>query len=322
MKKISLNVLLIAAFAVTLLTASAMAYYYGLRKAPTVVENVKTRVAVTAAPAMPPKFLYNITGKNPDNEMNEPLSVTVAGNGRVFVADSGNARIQAYDPNGGFLFQFGQEGPDEARLEMPVTVAWRSGLLYVGDIRRNAILIFDEVGKFQRAISGQDLGISLSPLAIAFDGQTMFVASGPGYVYMLDEAGKLVGTIGQPGGPDGYLGYPNGVTLVDGNVVVSDSNNQRIQVFSKSGDLLTVKNDLGLSLPRGAVVDRLGRLFVVDTFGHTVVALDKEMKQLFRFGSRGTEEGQFNFPNQLATDDAGRLYIADRENNRIVVYGY
>jgi hypothetical protein len=33
-------------------------------------------------------------------------------------------------------------------------------------------------------------------------------------------------------------------------------------------------------------------------------------------------DGQFNYPNDIALDASGRLYIADRENNRIQVWSY
>jgi sugar lactone lactonase YvrE len=63
---------------------------------------------------------------------------------------------------------------------------------------------------------------------------------------------------------------------------------------------------------------------VIDTFSHLIRVYDLEQggRQLFTFGQRGVGNGEFNFPNDLAIDAAGRLYIADRENNRIQVWGY
>lgn len=321
MRTVKLNYLIIAILIAASASSWLLAYFFITKKPPVMAEKVRSAVAGNTD-QKPPEFLYAITGKQTETAMKGPLSVAVARNGRVFVADTGNGRVQAYDPNGEFLFQFGREGPEESRLEMPVTLAWDRGTVYVGDIRRNAILLFDESGKYLRAISGRELGINLNPLAFAFDGDTLYVASGPGYIHALARDGTLTATIGKPGGPEGYLGYPNGIAVVDGKLAVADSNNQRIQVFSKDGAVLAVRNDLGLSLPRGVAVDKAGRLLVVDTFSHTVVALDKDLNRVFRFGDRGLEERQFNFPNQITIDDMGRIYIADRENNRIAVFGY
>lgn len=321
MKTVKLSTLIAAVAITAVIAAGAFTYTFLAKKPPTVVANVKTAITTTVRPAKPPTFLTIIRGKTKETEMNGPLSVAVGGNGRIYVADTGNSRIQVYDPNGEFIFQFGRT-EEEPVLEMPATVVWHKGLLYVGDVQKNAILIFDESGKLQRSITAKELGDHLIPLAIAFEGETMYVASGPGSIYVIDRDGKRTATIGKPGGPEGFLGYPNGLAILDGKVVVADSNNQRIQVFDKSGTLLSVKTDLGLSLPRGMVVDRFGGLLVVDTFAHNVTALDNSLKVLFRFGDRGLDDGQFNFPNQLATDGTGRLYIADRENNRISVFGY
>ena len=67
------------------------------------------------------------------------------------------------------------------------------------------------------------------------------------------------------------------------------------------------------------------RLYVVDPVAQTVKVYDvsaSEPKFLFQFGDFGQEDGQFNFPNDIALDAAGRIYIADRENNRIQVWSY
>ena len=40
------------------------------------------------------------------------------------------------------------------------------------------------------------------------------------------------------------------------------------------------------------------------------------------FGDFGAGDGQFSYPNDIAIDASGRLYIADRENNRVQVWSY
>jgi DNA-binding beta-propeller fold protein YncE len=39
-----------------------------------------------------------------------------------------------------------------------------------------------------------------------------------------------------------------------------------------------------------------------------------------QFGSEGKEEGQFWFPNGIAVDDRGRIYVADGTNGRLQVF--
>lgn len=57
---------------------------------------------------------------------------------------------------------------------------------------------------------------------------------------------------------------------------------------------------------------------------HQVQAFDTDggRASLLTFGEAGMEEGRFAFPNGLALDARGRLYITDRENDRVQVWAY
>jgi len=45
-------------------------------------------------------------------------------------------------------------------------------------------------------------------------------------------------------------------------------------------------------------------------------------KTITQFGSRGFGPGQFNYPNDIALDSRGRIYVTDRENNQVQVWGW
>ena len=83
--------------------------------------------------------------------------------------------------------------------------------------------------------------------------------------------------------------------------------------------------DSALSLPRGIAMDERDRLHVVDTVEQCVKVYDVsdlEPSFLYAFGDWGTEDGQFNYPGDIALDSTGRVYVADRENDRIQVWSY
>jgi hypothetical protein len=80
-----------------------------------------------------------------------------------------------------------------------------------------------------------------------------------------------------------------------------------------------------LHLPRGAAIDGRDRLHVVDAVAQAVMVYDvtgPQPKYLFGFGDWGVGDGQFNYPSDIALDSTGRLYVADRENNRVQVWSY
>lgn len=72
-------------------------------------------------------------------------------------------------------------------------------------------------------------------------------------------------------------------------------------------------------------MDGKDRLHVADAVGQTVRVYDvsgQSPKFLFNIGEFGIGDGQLNYPNDVCIDSGGRLYIADRENNRVQVWSY
>lgn len=316
-----IKTLLVTLLGITTVTTGGFTYYYGTKKAPSLFENTKIAILNSTAPTMAPKYVASIRGKTPEAELLRPQSVAVAPNGRIFVADTGHARVVAFDPNGDFLFQFGNS-KNGLQLGAPNGVLAANGEVYVSDSTKNRIVVFDESGTYKRQITAQGLGVGLIPLAMTFDANQLYVASAPGYIYVINQDGKLVKTIGEPGGKDGYLGYPSGLAIRDNQLIISDTNNQRVTIYDMDGKLVSLKKTLSLSLPTSMTLDRWGRVVVVDTFSHDLIAVDREFKSVFRFGKRGVEDGEFNFPVGVTTDSTGKFYVADRENNRIAVFGY
>ncbi|WP_143288750.1 hypothetical protein [Calderihabitans maritimus] len=311
--KIRLWHLVVASFLLTVSLGVVFVYYYLLNKTPLIIREVVETVAVNKTET--PKFLVNIG----ENNLVRPLDVAVDGEGKIYITNSGKGDIQVYNPNGYYLYSFG-------RFEMPNAIAvGPEGLIYVGEFKRGRIQVFNREGKLVKVIDGKKVGTVIQPLSLSFGrDKLLYVANRTGEVLVLTPEGRLVSRFGKPGSLKGYLSYPNGIAVdPEGNIIVSDSGNKRVQVFDRNGKLLKVltASQLAVAYPRGIAVDQRGRVFVVDNFGHKVLILDKEFKKLFELGSRGLNEGELNFPNGIAVRE-GRIYIADRENGRVAVFSY
>ena len=148
-------------------------------------------------------------------------------------------------------------------------------------------------------------------------------------VLVFGRDGALVRTLGA----GGRLSFPNGIAIApSGAVHVSDSNNGRLVIFDQAGKLVaTVNRGVGqgdLGLPRGTAIDTKNRLYVVDTSAHEVkvyrIAPGKAALPTFigTFGQEGQLDGTFEYPNGVATDSSSRVYVTDRENNRVQVWSY
>jgi DNA-binding beta-propeller fold protein YncE len=59
---------------------------------------------------------------------------------------------------------------------------------------------------------------------------------------------------------------------------------------------------------------------VLDKSNNRIQKFDSNGNFIMKWGSPGTADGQFNFPDGIAIDSEGNVYVADSDNNRIQVF--
>ncbi len=293
-------------------------------------------LAKKASELPPPVFVFAINGGPGDLALKKPLGVAIHPNGNVYVTSSmqnyGAGRVEAFTPTGTYLFAF--DKIKDGTLRAPVDVAVNSkGQVYVSDNRHKAVYVFSETGKFiKQFVPNNDPDFKWSPVGLAFDAKnnlyvTDVFSDHRVLVFSPDGAIKLnfgtTATIAKKGEYPGKFFFPNDVFIDrDGKIFVSDSNNRRIQVFSPKGKFERLIETAGL--PRGITIDAKNRIYVVDALGHDVSVYKKTTKSgpvLTVFGGMGIQLGQMLYPNGLTISaDGRRLFVADRENNRVDVF--
>jgi sugar lactone lactonase YvrE len=152
-------------------------------------------------------------------------------------------------------------------------------------------------------------------------------------ILQFDEAGRLRTSFGA-----GMFVFPHGFHVDrDGNVWLTDARGRdgkghQVFKFSPGGKLLLTLGKAGVTgegpdvfnQPSDVVVASSGDVFVAD--GHDedsnarIVKFSKDGAFINTWGKRGSAPGEFDTPHGLAFDSRGRLFVADRGNNRIQIF--
>ncbi|NLX03767.1 MAG: 6-bladed beta-propeller, partial [Phycisphaerae bacterium] len=131
---------------------------------------------------------------------------------------------------------------------------------------------------------------------------------------------------GTQGTGNGQFDLPDGIAIDAANdVYVADTQNNRIQRFSDTGELRSEwgveGSDEGEFLqPRGVAVDSAGEIYVADTQNNRIQVFDEEGTFLREWGTAGEAEGEFLRPQGIAIDADDNVYVADTENDRVQVF--
>ena len=130
----------------------------------------------------------------------------------------------------------------------------------------------------------------------------------------------FVRVIGKRGGSDGEFRYPDGVAFdLEGNLVVSDGGNHRIQVlrYIDGAHLRTIgKAGLGkgqFNYPSGIAFDGAGHIIVSEFGGHRVQVLCYSNGNHVRFIGEGFGLGsrELYHPKGIAVDGEGNIVVED-----------
>ena len=324
-------VLLVALVVLLMLLIWSALYYAANRRLPFPPVD-----SIAGETVLVPEFLYAISGPEGADSLQKPVGVAVSEDGWVFTVDAFSRTIRSYDTDGEYRFSFNSIVSDKgAQLQLPqrVTIG-PDGNVWVTDRRLRGIFVFSpEDGSFVREfIPASDITETWGPVALAFNAEgSLYVAdlglSQEHRIVAFDSEGNEIARWGttvpvsqMTQSPGGFY-YPNGIAFSsEGDVFVSDMNNHRVQVFTPEGEFKYLIRTSGS--PLGMVIDPTQRLYVVDPFAHAIDVYELEGERIVGFGGPGLALGRFRFPSDIALDERGRIFVSDRENNQVQVWGW
>jgi sugar lactone lactonase YvrE len=220
-----------------------------------------------------------------------------------------------------------------------------SGNLFVADYGNNLIRKITPAGVVSTfAGSGIEGSLNGTGVAATFDepkgvaidaAKTLYIAdSGNNLIRKITSAG-LVTTLagsdstGMADGPGNTATFfsPSGVAVDgSGNVFVADAGNNLIRMITPAGLVSTPAGSLDGSVfynPTGIAIDGNNNLFVANNLANNILEVSLGKVSVFAGnGQQGATDGPgslaaFYYPNSLALDAAGNVYVADGINNTI-----
>jgi DNA-binding beta-propeller fold protein YncE len=275
------------------------------------------------------EYVTAIGGRgNGPGQFLEPSALTLDMSGNIYVADTGNDRIQKLKSNGTFLREVGGFGWQDGQFNKPTGIAAGKGLeLYVADSRNQRVQIFNLQLLLMGVIGGQ--GVDGRP---EFGELSRVFVTGAREVYVTDlDADQLVQIDRFSRIDRSYSGFaydsgqlrrPMGIA-VDGRdaVFVCDKENDRVAVFDHSGGLKRSLGDDVLIQPAGLCLASDNTLVVTDTGHHRIVVFDiKTGDVIGHIGGPDSGSGPLSFrhPSDVVLGKAGALFVLDSGNHRIV----
>ena len=151
---------------------------------------------------------------------------------------------------------------------------------------------------------------------------------GPHPVIQFDKKGKILQSWGE-----GTVEFAHGIRVgPDGNIWGVDVKGHAVLKYSPAGRLLKIlgarqgmpgNNDSrdAFNEPTNLVFGPSGDFFISDGYVNSrVIHFSKDAEYIGHWGRKGTGDGEFDLVHDIVRDKRGRLYVADRTNERVQIF--
>jgi DNA-binding beta-propeller fold protein YncE len=254
------------------------------------------------------------------SDLREPVGIAVDSRGFVYVADAMAGKVYRYSPDGESL-EF--ERPSDVAAFYPIDVAVQEPFILVLDYSRNRVLRYDVKGSYLDVLLSFDEFDRTRPVSITAGAGGRLITTDVAHhtvalwtpllerEFVIGEFGQGLGSFNEP---------RKAAFLPDQGVIVAESGNKRLQLFSPAGGyerILRPPAGEPFVSPRSICADEEG----------TVVVCDAEGGRVFLFSAGGASvqgigsfAGKAISPAAAAAGWDGTLYVADLASRSVLVY--
>ena len=291
-------------------------------------------------------WMDRLAGAQPDTQVKDVEKKVGFQLIRVYgVAADSKGNVYAADQAVGAIFIFPNTETEKIQLIKNGSEA-RFGLinglatddddrLFVTDLKLHHVLVFNTKHEVEAQFGGDQL---ISPAGVTLDTTNRLV-------YVVDtqldqvlvfdaDSYKLLRKIGTTGkkhtltGPGDFSLPTNAAVDKEGNLYVTDTLNNRVEIFDADGKFVSEFGKGGdgpgrFARPKGITLDGDGHIWVADEVQSRVQVFDRDGRLLIYFGQLGWYPGQFQALYGIAYDKQNnRVITSEQFPGRVQVFRY
>jgi len=281
----------------------------------------------SANPALPPETIAppeaNVFkgGKgNQPGQFEFPHGMAVDSAGNIFIADTGNGRIQKFSAEGDYLATFGQ-----GICKSPKGIVVDADNIFVGDIVTNRILKFkaDDFSLLQEWTEKNEGLYGPADIAIGADKNLYVADQGRARIVKFTPNGEFLGAWGIKGAGDGEFNELTGITIDEQQrIYVADARNARIQIFDANGKFLSKfqvaewsLQQNGWQAPDVLYDKQTQRLYVSSSYTHEILVFETDGKRLEKLTPSPPDK--LNGPTSLVVGKNRRLFVLNTISSHV-----
>jgi len=289
------------------------------------------------------KWMDRLAGSTPTSDIQvkdlpfqliRTYGVAVDSKGLIYAADQGVSAIFIFNPETKAVELIGNGKQAHFGAVSGLAID-DTDTLFVSDVGLHRVDVF-AAGTHQLVTAfGGDILSTPASIAIDTENRFLYVVDTQNDVVDVFDADsyKLIRKIGTPGKKHtltapGTFALPMGVAVdSDGNVYVTDTFNNRVEIFDADGNFISMfgKNGDGpadFERPKAIAVDCDGHIWVADSAQDRVKVYNQEGRLLIYFGSHGEYPGRFMGLNGLTIDKNNRVITSEMFPGRVQVFRY
>ncbi len=225
-------------------------------------------------------------------QISKASAIFVTLDSRIYVADTGNHRVQIFNYDGSLNYEFGKFGNKPGQFNAPQGISVNSkGMIFVADTLNNRVQIFNQDGIYLNELNQDE--------SVAKDSSSQCPTLNAPKVLTVDSKDRLY---------------------------VVDADTTEVKVYDENGNCLNLIGGNGKGAGQftkivDITIDQNDNLYVADAADGRVQIFDPAGKFLLSFGSLGTGGGYFKQLSAVAASE-GKVFVADYLSPEIQVFKY